>query len=378
MRVSVLQENLAKGLSIVSRAVATRPTLPILSNVLISTDDGRLKLSATNLELGVVARIGAKVDEEGAITVPARTFQDFVNTLPPERVDLTLDPKTNSLKLRCGTTESNFRGITADDYPPVPEADAETGMAVPAPAFREMIDHVVFAAAREDNRPILTGVSARFEGETLTLAAADGYRLAIRTAELESPVSAPVSLIIPARTLHELARVMSPDDAMVYISIPSGRSQVMFHLSQVDVVSQLIEGSFPDIEKIIPKTHSTMTIVPTEELLRACKRSEIFAREASYTMRLSITPGESSLVPGLVTISAQSQEKGDNEGRLDAQVSGSPVEISFNVRYLIDVLNVINEDQVVLETGSNSSPGVIRPVNRQDFTHVIMPMASGR
>ncbi len=378
MRVSVLQENLAKGLSMVSRAVAARPTLPILSNVLISTDDGRLKLSATNLELGIVARIGAKVDEEGAITVPARTLQDFVNTLPPERVDMTIDAKTNTLKLRCGTTDSNIRGISADDYPAIPEGDAETGIAMPAPAFREMIDHVVFAAAREDNRPILTGISARFEGHTLTLAAADGYRLAIRTAELESPVSEPISLIIPARTLAELARVMSADDSMVYISIPSGRSQVMFHLSQVDVVSQLIEGTFPNIEQIIPKTHNTMTIVPTEELLRACKRAEIFAREASYTARLAIAPGESSLVPGVVTVSAQSQEKGDNEGRLDGQVSGSAVEISFNVRYLIDVLNVIKEDQVVLETASASSPGVIRPVNRQDFTHVIMPMASGR
>ncbi len=378
MRVSVLQENLAKGLSIVSRAVATRPTLPILSNVLLTTDDGRLKLSATNLELGIVARVGAKVDEGGAITVPARTLQDFINTLPPERVDLTLDSKTNTLKVACGSTISNIRGISADDYPPVPEADAETGMVVPAAAFHEMINHVVFAAAREDNRPILTGVSARFEDNTLTLAAADGYRLAIRTTELEEPIAKPLSLIIPARTLSELARILTADETNIYISIPEGRSQIMFHLSQVDVVSQLIEGAYPNIEQIIPRSHTTSTIVGTSELLRACKRSEIFARDASNTMRLKIAPGESELVPGQLTLSSQSQEKGDNEGKLDAKVSGGPIEVSFNVRYLIDVLNVVQEEDIVIETTTASSPGVIRPVNRPDFTHVIMPMSNNR
>lgn len=378
MRVSVLQENLAKGLSIVSRAVASRPSLPILSNVLLSTDEGRLKLSATNLELGIVSRVGAKVDEDGAITVPARTLQDFVNTLPPERVDLSLDPKTQTLKISCGSTVSNIRGIDPSDYPPIPEGDADTGMAVPAAALHEMIEHVVFAAAKEDNRPILTGVSAKFDGNTLSLAAADGYRLAIRTTELESPVEKPLALIIPARTLMELSRIISSDDAMVYISLPPGRSQIMFHLNQVDMVSQLIDGNFPNIEQIIPKSHTTITIVHTEELLRACKRSEIFARDAANTTRIKIAPGESTLVPGMMTVTAQSQEKGDNEGRLDATVNGSPIEVSFNVRYLIDVLNVINEDQVVLETNGPASPGVLRPVNRNDFTHVIMPMSTNR
>ncbi len=378
MRVSVLQENLAKGLSVVSRAVTTRPTLPILSNVLISTDDGRLKLSATNLELGIVNRVGAKVDEEGAITVPARTLQDFVNTLPAERVDLSLDQKTQTLRISCGATVSNIRGIDPSDYPAIPEGDADTGMAVPAAALHEMIEHVVFAAAKEDNRPILTGISAKFDGNILSLAAADGYRLAIRSTELESPVDQPLALIIPARTLGELSRIISSDDTMVYISLPPGRSQIMFHLNQIDMVSQLIDGTFPNIEQIIPKTHTTSTIVHTGELLRACKRSEIFARDAANTTRIRIAPGESSLVPGLMTVMAQSQEKGDNEGRLDATVTGSPIEVSFNVRYLIDVLNVIKEEQVVLETNGPASPGVVRPVNRNDFTHVIMPMSTNR
>jgi len=378
MRVSVLQENLAKGLAVVTKAIAARPTLPILNNVLLSAEDGRLKVAATNLELGIVMRVGAKVDQDGAITVPARTLQDLVNTLPPERVDLVLDAKTNTLKITCGATSANLKGMSAADYPPVPEADAETGLAIPAEAFDEMIGHTVFAAAKEDNRPILTGLSAKFSEDTLRLAAADGYRLAIRDTRLDTPVEEPLALVIPARTLAEVMRVIGNDDTMVYISIAPGRSQIMFHLNQVDINSQLIDGTFPPIEQIIPKSHKTTTILHTQEFLRACKRAEIFARDVNGTTRVKITPGESSLVPGTVSISAQSQERGDNEGRIDATVSGPGIEVAFNVRYLIDVLSVIKEEQVVLETNEANSPVVLRPVNRDDFTHVIMPMSVNR
>lgn len=375
MRVSVLQENLARGLSIVSRAIGTRPTLPVLANVLISAQDGRLRLSATNLEIAIIARVGAKVDDEGAITVPARTFQDFVNALPPERVDLVLDAKTNTLRVSCGMATSNIRGIPASDYPNLPEAP-DDGIALPAQAFQEMITHVVFAAAKEDNRPVLTGVMTRFEGDTLTMAAADGYRLTVRTIQLEDAIDRPITMVIPSRTLTELARIITPDDTTLRVTLPSDRNQVLFHLDRADMSSQLIEGQYPQIEAIIPKSHTTMTIIPTDELLRACKRAEIFARDAAFTTRLKVTPGESPLVPGILTLAAQSQETGDNEGQMDAKVSGLPIEISFNVRYLMDVLNVIKEEQVVLELTTTDKPGIVRPVNRQDFTHVIMPMAT--
>jgi DNA polymerase-3 subunit beta len=378
MRVSVLQENLAKGLGIVTKAIGSRPALPILNNVLLSAEEGRLKLSATNLELGIVARVGAKVDQEGAITIPAKTFQDFVNNLPPERVDMVLDAKTQTLKITCAGTSANIKGMSADEYPPVPEGDAETGIAIPAEAFHEMIGHTVFAAAKEDNRPILTGISAKIDGSVISLAAADGYRLAIRSTELDTPIDEPVSLIIPAKTLAEVARIISPDDSMVYISIPPGRSQIMFHLNQVDVNSQLIDGTFPNIEQIIPKSHKTSTIVHTQELLRACKRAEIFARDSNKTTRMKVKPGESSLVPGIVTVTAQSQEKGDNEGRIDATVSGPELEIALNVDYLLQLLATVKEDQIVIETNEANSPCVLRPVNRNDFTHVIMPMSINR
>ncbi|NJL92836.1 MAG: DNA polymerase III subunit beta [Anaerolineae bacterium] len=373
MKVSVLQENLAKALSIVHRAVPSRPTLPVLNNVLVSTEDQRLKLAATNLDLGITCWIGAKVNEDGATTVPARTLLDLVNNLSPERVDLELNPRNQMLNLRCGGTTANIKCVDASEYPLIPEADTERGVTIPAEVFREMVSHVDFAAAKEDNRPVLTGIFTRFEDNLLTMAAADGYRLALRTAFLEVPVATPTEIIIPARALTEVARIISEEDKHILVSLPEGRNQVMFHLTNVDVVASLIEGNFPDYEAIIPRSHTTTTQVYTNELLRACKRSEVFAKDSANAARIMIKPSASG--PGRVMVASRSQEKGDNEGLVDASVDGEEIEISFNIRYLLDVLAVIKEDQVVIETSGPAAPGVVRPAERDDFVHVIMPMS---
>ncbi|MBP8973889.1 MAG: DNA polymerase III subunit beta [Anaerolineae bacterium] len=380
MRVSILQENLHKGLSIVGRAIQSRPTLPILSNVMIATDDARLQLSATNLELGITHWIGAKVEHPGSITVPARTLQELVSTLPPERVDMELDPRTLTLHLRCGAKSANIKGMDAAEYPLMPEFDPTRAIPVKAGVFREMIEQVVFATAKEDNRPILTGVQMRFDDDQLTLAAADGYRLAVRTTTLEFSVGdrAPEPLIVPARTLSELARIISDEDDEVLVGLPEGRGQIMFSLKNVVVVSQLIEGKFPDYEAIIPRSFQTQVLAYTDELLAACRSSEVFAKDSANTARVLVEPSGMVGVPGRVTVAGRSQEKGDAEAPLDASIDGQAVEISFNIRYLIDVLSVIREDQVVLETSGPTAPGVVRPAGRDDFVHVIMPMSTSR
>jgi DNA polymerase-3 subunit beta len=379
MKTSVLQENLARGLNIVSRAIGSRPTLPVLANVLITAQDGRLRLSTTNLEIALIARVGAKVDDEGAITVPMRTFQEFVNALPPERIDLALDAKTNTLKVTCGKATSNIRGIPADDYPALNEAPINdgipAGIAVPAAALQEMIGHVVFSAAKEDNRPVLTGIMTRFEGDTLTMAAADGYRLTVRTLQLDQPIDAPLSMVIPARTLTELARIIAPDDVNVWLSFPQGRNQIVFHLDRTDMSSQLIEGQYPAIESIIPKTFTTQAAINRESLLRAARRAEIFARDAAYTTRFSILPGENGDI-GSLKVTAQSQETGDNEGIIDADANGLPIEMAFNIRYVIDLLSAVKDEMVILECTTPDKPGTLRLWKRADFIHVIMPMAT--
>jgi DNA polymerase-3 subunit beta len=376
MKVSCLQENLAKGLSIVSRAVASRSTLPVLGNILLATDNGRLRLSATNLELGITCWIGAKIEAEGAITVPAKTFVDLVNTLPQDKVEMELNARTQTLNLVCGRTQTHLRGIDAQEFPLIPCADLNNSLELNVEDFREMINQVTFAAATDEARPILTGVYARIDGATLKLEAADGFRLAVRTAQLSSPAGAPFTAVIPARALSELARLIT-DDEPVYMSLPPGRGQVIFHHGSAELVSQLIEGSFPDLNAVIPKNYVTRTVLPTDEFRKACRTSDIFAREAAHTARIKIKPG-GDVTPGHITISATSAETGDNVAEIDASVEGGPVEISFNVKYLVDVLNVITTPNVALETSTATSPGIIRPVGRDDYLYVAMPMHIGK
>lgn len=379
MKISVLQENLAKGLSIVSKAVESRPQMPVLGNVLLQTEDARLRLAAINMSLGmgITCWIGAKVEQHGSITLPSKTFADLVNNLSPEKVELALDDATQTVHLRCGGTTSNIKGIDADEFPPV-RTDGDGDLAVDGKVLKEMILQTVFAAATEDNRPILTGIYTRLEGNTLTMAAADGYRLAVRTAKLDQDFAKPIEMVIPAKSLAEVARIITDEDSEVLITLPGERDIVMFHMKNVDVSSQLLEGKFPDFTAIIPKAYSTSTVMYTSDLLRACQRAEIFARDSAYSGRLYVIPPKGPGEPGEVKVASRSTERGDNEGVVDASVEGEPLDISFNIKYLIDVLRVIQDERVVLQSNGAANPGVIRPENREDFIHVIMPMSVTR
>jgi len=377
MKVSCLQENLAKGLSIVGRVVSPRSTLPVLGNVLLATDAGRLKLSATNLEVGINCWIGAQVEEEGATTVPARTFIDLVSSLPPERVDMELIVRTQTLNLRAGRSEANIKGIDAQEFPIVPVPEGEGGILIEPDVLRTAIEQVAFAAATDESRPILTGVLAKFEDLQLTLAAADGFRLSVRVVPLPQPVSDPFSIIIPARALIELGRISGEQKEPVVIAVTPTRNQVLFQLTDIVLVSQLIDGNFPDYRQIIPRDCTTHTVVDTAAFLKACKTALIFARDAAHISKLHIKPG-SELVPGHMIVSATSAETGDDVSELDATIEGDEIEVAFNVKYMIDVLSVVGTPQVALDTTMPSSPGVLRPVGEMDFTHVIMPMHLGR
>jgi len=373
MKVSCLQENLAKGLAIVGRAVATRSTLPILSNILIATDQGRLKLSATDLTIGINCWIGAKVDEDGATTVPARLLTEFVNSLPPERIDMELAVRTQTLNLKCFRYETNIKGLDAQEFPLIPTAGPDGKISFEPAMLREMIAQVAFAAATDESRPVLTGSLADFQGSKVTLAAADGFRLSVRTASLPNPVESPLSVIVPARALTELGRIIGDQEEPVEVTITPKRNQILFHLRNVDLISQLIEGNFPDYNQIVPTSHTTRTVVGTQEWLKAVKLAFLFARDAAYIVRLKIEPG-SELAPGKMVVSATSAEMGDHVGELDATIEGEGVEIAFNSKYLIDVLSVLDTAQVALETTTPQSPGVIKPVGRDDLLYVCMPM----
>ncbi|HEY5158915.1 MAG TPA: DNA polymerase III subunit beta [Anaerolineales bacterium] len=376
MKVTILQESLARGLSIVSRAVSPRSTLPVLSNVLIASDEGRMRLSATNLELGITCWIGAKIEEEGSTTVPARTFSDLVGTLPAEQVSLNLNTSTQALNVHCGPSNTDIKCIDAQEFPPLPVPDMEGAILLNVADFKDMISQVVFAASVDEARPVLMGVLVTVDKDIITMASADGFRLSVRKGTLSQPATQPFTAIIPARALGELARVAGDGNEMISMVLPKGRGQVVFRMKEVELVSQLIDGTFPDYQQIIPRAYKSRTILSTSALLKACKQAEIFAREGSNVARFNIKSA-GDLEPGSVEISAQSEETGSNETIVAATIDGTGLLIAFNVKYLREVLEVIKSPNVALETSAANAPGVIRPVGDDNFLHVIMPMHLG-
>jgi DNA polymerase-3 subunit beta len=376
MKVSVLQENLAHGLNVVSRAVSPRSTLPVLANVLVATDEGRLRLSATNLEMGITAWIGAKITDEGSTTVPARTFSDLVNTLPEGQVEMDLSVRTQTLNVRSGTSNTDIKCIDSQEFPPIPVPDLEGGIVFKVSELKELIRQTVFTASSDDARPVLTGVLVTVEDQKVTLAAADGFRLSIRSMALPDSNGVVVNAIVPARALNELARIAGDSNENITMVLPPGRSQVIFRMNDIELTSQLIEGNFPDFQQIIPASHNTRTIVSTASFLKACKQAEIFARDGSHIARINIVPGD-ELQQGSIEISAQSEETGSSEAMVEATIDGQPVLIAFNVRYLREVLDVVGTQNVALETTAAAAPGVIRAMGEDDFLHVIMPMHLG-
>lgn len=372
MKLSCLQENLAKGISIVSRVVSTRAVLPVLNNILLATDDGRLKLAATDLSTSITCWIGAKVEEDGEITVPARLLSDFVSTLPSAQIEMELVTRTKSLHLKCAQFEADIRGIDAQDFPLIPADVSDHKLTIPPATLRQMIEQVTLAAATDESRPVLTGALVEFRDSELTMVAADGFRLSLRKAPLTEEVPEPMDVIIPARALRELARVSAEEEEPVEIIVTPDRNQVLFRLSNVEIVSQLIEGKFPDYNQIIPTSYGTRVVINTHDLMRGARISVLFSRDVANIIRLEMIPG-SELTPGRLIVESTA-EVGQNVGELDAVVEGEQMEIAFNGRYLIDMLNVIGSEQVALETTNPSRPGILKPVGDSNLVYVIMPM----
>jgi DNA polymerase-3 subunit beta len=368
VNVSVMQENLARGLSVVSRAVSTRSSRPVLGNVLIKTEDAGLKLTATNLEIGITYWVPGRIDSDGAITVPAKLLADIVAGLPAgERVDLELQAG-DTLRIRAGRFETHVKGIDADEFPAIPVAGERPTTRIPQRILRQALNETTFAAASDEARPILTGVLCRFEGDQLTLAAADNYRIAVKTIPTLDPVEE-TSIVVPARSLNELSRILADVDDPVDLVLAPSKNQILFHLEGIDLVSRLIDGQFPNYQQVLPKGHTTRTVVDREELLKAVRLAALIASSAANIVKLGVgVEGEPAVV-----VSAAA-EVGDNEGRVEASVEGDGTTIAFNARYLSDVLQNVTVEQFALELNGPLSPGVFRPVGDDAYTHVVMPV----
>jgi len=368
VKLSVMQENLARGLSVVSRSVNSRPNLPVLANVLLRTEDAGLKLTATNLEIGITTWVPGKIEAEGSLTVPARLLTDVIGGLPAgERVDLEIENGT-TLHIRAGKTQARLRGIDAEEFPVIPAAGERPTTRVSQKALRHALAEVAFAAASDEARPILTGVLTRFQGDRLTLAAADNYRIAVKTLPILQPVE-DTSIVVPAKSYNELMRILTETDATVDIMLAPAKSQVIFHVEGTELVSRLIDGQFPNYQQVLPASFATRALVDREDLLKAVRLSALIASSAANVVKLRVGDEGSSGI----TIAAAA-DVGDAEGEVEAQVEGDAVTIAFNARYLVEALQNVEGETLALEMSGPLSPGVLKPTDDDQYVHVIMPV----
>ena len=368
MKLSVMQENLARGLAIVSRAVSNRSTLPVLANVLLKTEDGGLRLTTTNLEIGLVYWVPGKVEVDGSTTVPARLLADLVSSLSGgDRIELETGPG-ETLHLSSGRFESHVKGNDADEFPSIQPTGERPTTRIAQNVLKRALEETAFAAATDEARPILTGVLCKFEGDTVTLAAADNYRIAVKTIPILDAVGE-TSVVVPARALTELMRVLGDTDDPVDVVLAQARNQILFHLDGIDLVSRLIDGQFPNYQSVLPKSHTTRAVLDREELLRAVRPAALIAHESANIVKLQISAnGE----PG-ITVSANA-EVGDHVGQVEATVEGDGTSIAFNAKYLADVLEKVSAEQFALELQGPLAPGVFKPIGDDHYVHVVMPV----
>lgn len=368
--ITIEKASLAQALGIVARTVTARATLPILSNILIKAEDGQLQLASTNLEVGITLQIDAKTDAPAETTLPARILSDLVSTLGDPEVSLQLNG-TPDADLRCGTVKAKLKGLDATDYPSMPGWIHQDGSALDASAFREMLHQVTFAASSDTSRPVLNGVLLEMDGKRLILAATDGFRLALRQHEfVQQLTDKPRKLVIPASALKELVRLIGIEDEPVDLVLPKSGSQIIFQHGRLQVISQLVDGNFPDYKMILPKLHKTKITVSTEGLLKACKQAEIIARDGQNVIHLKAEGDQ-------VRVSATAEETGQSESLLPARIEGDALEIAFNVRFLREFLSVVKSPEVVLQGNTHKTPMTLSPSGNNDYQYILMPVHVG-
>ena len=379
MKLSCLQENLSRALAVVGRAVAVRSTLPITQNVLLSTDGGRLRLSATNLEIGITTWIGAMIEEEGSITIPARLLTEFIGSLPAGQIEVTGSDRPKSLSLSSGRINARISGTDAEDFPPIPTITAEEGVSfqVSTRDVKRSIDQTVFAADTEETRPVLSGILVEIEEDKMTLAAADGFRLAVKQGNTLNPVESPVNVIIPARTFGEVSRLIGDQDATMEVLVSSSRNQVLFKLDDLQIVSQIIQGNFPRyrdlLEDAIRDTKAEASLRITD-VLAASRSVYIFVRDSNNIVKLQMNPGSEDGPAGQIIISSKDDEVGENAAELDGDITGEEATIAFNGQYLLDVLANMDGEEVSIRTSGPSRAGVFTTPGSDQYIHLIMPM----
>ncbi|MFC1755792.1 DNA polymerase III subunit beta [Patescibacteria group bacterium] len=371
MKFTCLQENLTNGLTKVYRAVPTKSELPILSNVMISAKDNRLTLSATNLSTTIVTHVGASIETDGAITIPAKMLRDFIANLSSDTVEALL--KDDILHINSDITKSRFNGVSAQDFPDLPEEKEDLEILEFDPqTFYNAVSSVSFCASLDDSRPVFTGIYVDFDGKTMTMAASDGFRLS-ETKLTPNNKGDKFTVVIPAKTLMDVARVYTDSENPITFTLDKNDNLVLFKQNDTLIATRVLTGEYPDYSKIIPDNTNTRAEFFSHEFLEAVKLTDIFAKEADSALLLKINP------KGAIEITASSQETGGHKSKFNADVEAEePVKIGFNSKYLLDFLNNIKSEKLVIRTNGDASPCIFEPLEIENFIHIIMPMQINR
>jgi DNA polymerase-3 subunit beta len=362
MKLICTKDNLKKGLFVVSRVVGVGNPLQVLNNILVKTDQGRIKLSSTNLEIGVNTWVGGKIEEEGSLTVPARLINEYINNLPTDKVVLTT--KETTLNLESENYHTNIKGLSAEDFPLIPEVSDEPFAKIDSAELRDALSETIWAAAVNETQPEISGIYMVFEADKLRIAATDRYRLAERIAVLKEPVATNKDVIVPARTINELNKILGTGKGEVAIYF--SESQALFKFDETEIISRLIDGAYPDYRQIIPKEFKTQAVFDKNELMHALKATALFAPDTN-NIQLELTQSG-------IKVSASSAAAGENETTVKAKVSGIDNGAVFNFRYLLDCLNNLSEQNLTLKMISDSSPAMLVPEKRVNYVYIVMPI----
>lgn len=367
MKFSCLQENLSKALSTVSKAVSVKAPLPILENILIKATKGELELSATDLKMGIKIKLGAKVEEEGELTVPARVFSDFIGTLPKTTVEFS--EESQILTIKAPQTNSKINGISAKEFPAFSKLPETHSLEIDSKTFSEAVAKTSFAAATDDGRPILTGLYFKVEDNEGVVVGVDGFRLAEFKLEFKNKLP-PWQAVLPSKAVVEVARLFSSlEEPLKIYNLPDS-GEVVFEGEGKQVFAKVLEGEFPDYKKIIPDNFKISADAAIADILPALKTVSVFANiESSGVVTLKVQSEEGNL-----EFSALAGSVGENKTTLDAKVEGEGLDIAFNAKYLMDFLNAIKGEQLTMQFNDSLSPALVTCQQLPNYQYLIMPV----
>lgn len=374
MQFSCNQDTFAKYLNIASRVVTSKPGLPILNNVLFQTEKGKLTITVTDLEISLNTWIGADIQSEGSVTVPAKQLSEFINSVSSEKIDISLNG--NVLNVKADENIVDLHTMPVDDYPSVPGIkDQKAILKIDKDEMVKMVNRVAFAAATDDIKPVLTGVKMEVDGNVASFVATDGLRLSRHSIKLDEGIEKPVDFLVPVKALQELAHIISDfsiekGDDFVQIFFIEDRNQVLFRFNDIDIVSRLIDGKFPEYKQIIPTGFKTKCLFSTEDFSSSLRVTNIIARSVlGNKIILDIDSAKDSL-----TMSATQSDVGSNKSSLHGEINGDNLQIAFSARLLSDVLNHIDSEKLTFECSESIKPGVFKIEGDDSFIHLVMPM----